>query len=78
MFSVTNMTRCFFKANKASGAAGAIYVTPKGELKVYGSKFTLNTASSGGSLAVVVGYSFIESCSLPWIMQETLEIVFFF
>ena len=33
------------------------------ELKVYDSQFTLNSASSGGSLAVVVGDSIVESCN---------------
>ena len=38
-------------------------MTKKSELKLCNSKFTLNRASSGGSVAVVKGHSFIESCN---------------
>ena len=57
-----NITKCYFKGNKASGSGGAIYVTMKSELTVHDSLFTQNTASSGGSVAVVVGECLIESC----------------
>ena len=62
MLTSANITRCHFIGNKASGDGGAIYVTMKSELNVYDSKFTLNTALSGGSMAVVMSKSLVESC----------------
>ena len=62
MLTSANITRCHFIGNKASGDGGAIYVTMKSELNVYDSEFTMNTASSGGSMAVVMSKSLVESC----------------
>ena len=58
-----NITRCHFKGNKALGNGGAIYVTMKSEIKLFDSQFTMNTASSGGSVAVFIGDSFLQGCS---------------
>ena len=62
-FSHANITRCRFRLNYASGEGGAIYVATKSELKVFDSEFTMNRAKNGGSIAVFMGNSLIESCS---------------
>ena len=63
MVTFANISRCQFKTNRASGIGGAIYVFMKSKLKIYNSQFTLNRASSGGSVAVAQGDSFIQSCN---------------
>ena len=62
-FSHANISRCHFRLNHASGEGGAIYVATKSELKVFGSEFMMNRAKNGGSVAVYLGDSLIESCS---------------
>ena len=62
-FSHANITRCHFRLNHASGEGGAIYVVIKSKLKVFHSEFMMNRAKNGGSVAVFMGDSLIESCS---------------
>ena len=62
-FSHVNITRCHFRLNHACGEGGAIYVATKSKLKVFNSEFMINRAKNGGSVAVFMGDSLIESCS---------------
>ena len=62
-FSHANITRCHFRLNHASGEGGAIYVATKSQLRIFDCTFTMNRAKSGGSIAVYMGDSLIESCS---------------
>ena len=61
--SHTNITRCHFRANHATGEGGAIYIATQNKLRVLDSEFRMNRANSGGSIAVYMGDSLIESCS---------------
>ena len=61
--SHANITRCRFRVNHASRDGGAIYVATKTELRLCDSEFTRNRAKNGGSVAVYMAYSLIESCS---------------
>ena len=62
-FSHANITRCHFRLNHASGEGGAIYVAAKSELRIFDCTFTTNRAENGGSVAVFMGNSLIESCN---------------
>ena len=61
--SLANITRCHFTSNYASGDGGAIYVAARSELEIFNSEFTLNSAENGGSFAVFMSDSLIESCN---------------
>ena len=62
ILSSANITRCHFSSNWASGDGGAIYVATKSELRAFDSQFKLNVATHGGSIAVRISDSLIESC----------------
>ena len=62
-FSPVKITRCHFTSNYASGDGGAIYVATQSDLRVFDSEFMFNSAKNGGSVAVYMGDSLIESCS---------------
>ena len=61
-----NITRCRFTLNHASGEGGAIYVGKNSKLRVLDSEFTMNRAMNGGSVAVYMGGSLIQSCSFSF------------
>ena len=62
-FSHANITRCHFRLNHAWGEGGAIYVVTKNKLIAFDSEFMMNRAKNGGSIAVYLGDSLIESCN---------------